>query len=434
MNNNEYTQVITELKQLEGSLLQYICLSQGFLDLGFWKESQLSIFRASFCHKNHFFLPLKDSKTKRKSLKKPLYTFLEAHAFGAELASSIHLSSFGRVMKLEFVNRQEDNQKKIITVELRLFPQGKNIIVRADNKQVSLFSVKELESHPDVEFPVQRSLQELQEVYLSQGSTIDFSVKEEDYKALHKKKLTKIQKVIDKVKLEKQKTLKNSEIWKKTGEELLINQELKVSEEFTNRLDLKKSFSWNLDSCFSHSKKLKAKEKGYDFRILELEKESLEVKDYKIWKKLFDESLSKNKQGIHSPKSSRRHGDSLKKAQFRSLQIESGHLVRVGQSARQNLLLLRGSKAWDFWMHLRDRPGAHAVIGCKKNEILEDSQLISAAQFLLKIHFGNKYKNYIGEVFSVIVAECRYVKTIKGDKLGRVTYSNEKNISVKFNL
>ncbi|NJL25746.1 MAG: hypothetical protein HC902_11610 [Calothrix sp. SM1_5_4] len=46
--------------------------------------------------------------------------------------------------------------------------------------------------------------------------------------------------------------------------------------------------------------------------------------------------------------------------------------------------------------------------------------------WFVKNHLGNKYSQSAGERFHVLVAECRHVRPIKGDKLGRVTYRDER--------
>jgi predicted ribosome quality control (RQC) complex YloA/Tae2 family protein len=103
----------------------------------------------------------------------------------------------------------------------------------------------------------------------------------------------------------------------------------------------------------------------------------------------------------------------------------------VGRSSRDNLALLRKARAWDFWLHLKDVPSAHAILQREKNQHLKDQDLNKAGKWLVEQSFRLKKEKYQGQRFEVVFAECRYVRPIKGDKVGRVTYQKGGSFSVQ---
>ena len=51
------------------------------------------------------------------------------------------------------------------------------------------------------------------------------------------------------------------------------------------------------------------------------------------------------------------------------------------------------------------------------------------AAWLVKEGLSEK-KSQVGGKFSVVMVECRHVKPLKGDKLGRVTYHNAREMLI----
>lgn len=101
----------------------------------------------------------------------------------------------------------------------------------------------------------------------------------------------------------------------------------------------------------------------------------------------------------------------------------------MGKSAADNMELLRRSKPHDLWLHLKDYPSSHAIIHLNKNQKIPESAVLSIGQWLLKEGVQEKYVRGGGK-FSVMIVECRHVKPIKGDKLGRVTYHNGREMLI----
>jgi predicted ribosome quality control (RQC) complex YloA/Tae2 family protein len=87
-----------------------------------------------------------------------------------------------------------------------------------------------------------------------------------------------------------------------------------------------------------------------------------------------------------------------------------------------------------LWFHLRDQPSAHGILHRNKNQKISDATLHQAAHELIAATFGSKAKNQSGQKIEVVVADCRHVKPIKGDRHGRVTYAEGRHFVHQFRL
>ena len=70
------------------------------------------------------------------------------------------------------------------------------------------------------------------------------------------------------------------------------------------------------------------------------------------------------------------------------------------------------------------------IIQRNKQQKVTDGQLIKAARWMLNEQFGLRAEDLRGQMFDILVAECRHVRPIKGDKVGRVNYTNERVLRV----
>ncbi len=112
----------------------------------------------------------------------------------------------------------------------------------------------------------------------------------------------------------------------------------------------------------------------------------------------------------------------------RKMLLDSGAAVFMGKSAKDNLALLRQARAWDFWLHLRDYPGAHAIIHREKNQNINNNEFQSVVKWLAEESLSAKSLQK-GTRLDVVIAEVRFVRPIKGDKLGKVNYHSEKTLT-----
>ncbi len=205
-------------------------------------------------------------------------------------------------------------------------------------------------------------------------------------------------------------------VWAQVGQELKALGSLEVSPEFKKYIDASQSLSWNIEQAFSKAKQLSAKKDGARQRqeslIQEIKK--LEISQYspKVQKNSLIDLMKKTE------------------AKGRKLHLESGAIVYLGKSGADNLALLRQAKAWDLWVHLRDFPGAHAIIHKTREQPISDSEMRQVANWVAKESLATKSLS-LGQKVEVIYVECRFVKPIKGDKLGRVNYHSEKSLIVQ---
>mgnify|MGYP000515966789 CR=1 FL=1 len=220
-------------------------------------------------------------------------------------------------------------------------------------------------------------------------------------------KIKKLKKAVDKIEIDREK--RKDQRWKAVGMLITNSQSLEVAPEDEKYIDSDLSLSENIQNCFKKAKDQEKKLLGAEERITELksEIEALEKGDSSSFKTT--------------------NFDLMKKSQTkgRRLELEPGVVVSVGKSAADNLKLLRAARAWDYWMHLKDLPSAHAILQRERGQKLSPKLMQAAAQFLIKMNYGSKGDQKKGEAFDILFVESRFVRPIKGSKTGSVNFSNE---------
>lgn len=98
-----------------------------------------------------------------------------------------------------------------------------------------------------------------------------------------------------------------------------------------------------------------------------------------------------------------------------------GVKVSLGKSEKGNIELLRGAKARDIWMHLKDRPSAHVIISTDKQQ-LPERLLEAAAKLCVDFSVFEKGR------YLVDYTPRREVKIQEG---ANVLYTNYKTIGVE---
>jgi len=342
------------------------------------------------------------------SQKLPLQLFLKAHFIGKALEKIERVSELGRVVRLVF----EDDA----SLEFRMIPRGTNLIAQYDEKQVSWKAVQTLpqavESVNDGEV---RPLREL----VNEWKSARFSPRQVKSPRLNlEKRIQSLKRSLEKVSGEIDS--KTNSPWRKLGNWLLENQSLEVPIEFSALIDRRRKLAWNIEEAFRKAKEVERKLEGTKARVIDLKAEIAEL----------EKRISQG-DWIDTEKKRVTKGDRLRPS-ARTLHLGDNFHVVAGKSARDNLNLLRTAHAWDLWLHVKDQPSAHAILFRPKGAKISDEMLRKAGQWLLKMSFGAKYKNHIGEKFEILSAECRFVSPIKGDRIGRVNYRNEKVFIAKF--
>jgi predicted ribosome quality control (RQC) complex YloA/Tae2 family protein len=324
----------------------------------------------------------------------------------------------GRVVILKF-GKPEDN----LQLELRLFPHGRNIIAQADSKKIAWQKPKELVEAPG-ESAVQikessRSLEELRAQWLAfRGGGKGGAKPLKDVKGRLEAELDKKRKAENKVLEELERKRDNP--WKKVGDWLKANQNLNVPKEWEPFVDRRRKLSWNIEQCYTRARDIEGKLFGTEKRLESLRSEIAKL-EHRLTQPITDSELPRapSKPVLDAG------------TQGRTLKLSDELTVICGKSAADNLKLLRKARAWDWWFHLRDLPSSHAILFRNKNATVSDRAVQQVLEWYVRQHLGAKFKQHAGEKFEILIAECRHVKPIKGDKLGRVTYHFERVVTYR---
>lgn len=341
---------------------------------------------------------------------KPVSLFLNSNAKNLYMTGMRVLEDFGRVVRLDLRNSHSECE-----VEIRLIPKQVNFIVRTQGKQISWEKVLELGAAPAVENPPPpRTLEQIHEEWLSAQQTVKKPAQDPvaQWEKQKTKDLEKKRKALGEIR--KQIESEEDQQWAAAGAYLKTHGTLEVPEELKPFVNGAESLSWNIENSFSKSKQLQSKKQGARDRLEQLlvEIQKLENSRY---------SAKEKKPGLP---------DLMKKAEARGrkLHLESGALAYCGRSAADNLALLRQAKAWDYWLHLKDYPGAHAIIHRQRDQLIPDGEIQQVAEWLARESLSAKSLS-LGQKVAVVIVECRFVRPIKGDKLGRVNYHSEKSFN-----
>jgi predicted ribosome quality control (RQC) complex YloA/Tae2 family protein len=417
----ELRTLVTELASLlEDSQLQDVISNDRGLALGF-RGTQHFWLTLDMNPSNPFCLVFADyCPFKKGSKPKPIALFLNSHGKNLYFRKIWLEEAYGRVLRIELANSQ-----KACELQLILIPRQANMLVESEGKSIAWEKPRELQVQTETgELPEPRDIAEIHEEWLTEfrggaRPSIDPRAQWEKKKAkdLEKKRkaLEEIEKTLAENSSEKYYELGN--YLKSLSPEDFNPKNLPV--EWHGLVDFKQRLFANIEIIFEKAKQAANKVQGTEERRRILTEEIA-----KLEKSTF-ESSQRNLD-------SRPRIDDLMKsteAKGRKLNLESGAIVYCGKSAADNLALLRRAKAWDYWLHLKDYPGAHAIVHRSRDQELPFEELQKAALWVLKESLSSK-TFMPGEKYAVVIVECRFVRPIKGDKLGRVTYHSEKQFMV----
>lgn len=395
---------------LDGSQLQDILVNDRGLALGFHSDVHYWMILDLVPNAPLMLLFEEECPFKKGSKSKPVSLFLISHGKNLYFASMTVLEGYGRVVKLVLKNSEIECE-----LEIRLIPKQCNVIVRAHGKQVSWDRPLELTAALHIENPpAPRTLEEIHEEWLNEQSSVKRPSLDPvaQWEKQKKKDLEKKKKALGEI--EKQINSEEYDFWYQAGQYLKAHGNLDVPEHLRAYVDRAESLSWNIERTFSKAKQLTQKKEGARERLEELkhEIERLEKSTYheKARKSSLDDLMQKTE------------------ARGRKHHLESGALAYCGKSAADNLALLRQAKAWDYWMHLRDYPGAHAIIHRQRDQLISENEIQEVAEWVAKESLSSK-SIMVGQRLAVVLVECRFVRPIKGDKLGRVTYHSERTFN-----
>lgn len=417
LNVNEIDSLVEALQVLVGARLQEVEVSKSGVGLGFWMKGQpLTWLWFENLTWSPLLLPLTECPQTGIKPLRPLALFLRAHFVNHMLRDIAREATLGRAVILHFSGAGGE-------IVIQLWPHGGNVMASAEGRRVTFLPVSEAPANTVVSEGEVRGLDVLITEWLSLKRPKGPEKKKsaaaptaEEFKATELKRLGR---AIEKVRAEI--TNKQGQPYREVGEWLVAHQSLKVPTEYRTFVDARRSLAWNIENSFHRAKEAARKLKTTMERLHDLERQMAQVESGRMPTK-----IQKAERGP------RRKDDSGIK--YRRVELSEKLEARIGKSAKDNQALLRQAKSWDLWLHLRDYPGSHAIIYRGRNENVGDEILKRVGAALIEQTFGEKAKAKAGEVFDVIVAECRFVKPIRGDKAGRVTFNNERTLRFRFSL
>lgn len=408
----ELDNVIASLKALLGARLQEIKTAGNDVVLGFYSGGSMLWLWLDLHAIRPSLLPWSDLPLPVISKKSPLHLFLRAHFDGAKLTAVDRIESAGRAVILRFAGGQE--------LEIRLFPHGANAIARAGEKTISFNKVAPLVEAPVSEGLFNRDLEALRREWLSlrgggAGGKGGKKARENDPITRVQLEIARKQKALGKVEQELQR--KTDMPWRAVGQWLKQHQSLSVPEAWAPFVDKRRKLSWNIEQCFTKAREVEGKIFGTEQRkkilVDEIDKLHNELK-----KPANEMTLKPATPKLQPLRDSQATG--------RTLRLTEELVAVAGKNAADNLKLLRKARAWDYWLHLQDQPSSHVILFRNKNTTVSDAVLKQVIAWFTRIQFGKKYSSYVGDKVRVIVTECRHVRPIKGDRLGRVNYQDER--------
>lgn len=215
--------------------------------------------------------------------------------------------------------------------------------------------------------------------------------------------------------------------WLKESQSL-DSKPLNGKADWENYIDRRKSFSANLEQLFRLAKSHERKLEGTKARAreLELEIEKLESGEATVKGRRQARDLS------HSTSATAgRDLFSQAGARGRKVELAADLILYIGKNGAENLSILRKAQPFDYWMHVKDQPGAHGIIRRARGREVGDSEFSKAGIALLEQSMKRRAIEMKGEVYDVLIVECRFVRPIKGDRLGRVQYSNDRVLRIR---
>lgn len=421
-------------EELTGSQIQEMTTSDNGVVLGFYrfdKKPQLMWLVFDLNTQNPFVGLYDTNPWSRLKSTKPMGLFLNSHFRNNIVLKIALIENLGRVLKIEF--------NTMYSIEFRLIPKAPNLFAFADKKKISWNKPKELtpvlsntaegNSLPDdIE---SRSVHYMLKQWLHQNEQINQLKNKkfqqtsmtayESWVSQRRKDIEKKKKAL--VALNEQIHNPKIQLYQKLGEHLKVYGFKNLPEELVEIVNYSQNVSWNIQNCFTKAKLAQSKISGARKRVEFIQAEFATLED--LSEERFQNHIKKQAQ-IKQFQAVRKKTE----GDFRKLVLDEaiGLNCWMGKSAADNLRLLRQSKSWDLWIHLKDFPSAYAIIQKNKDQKISDEMLRQSAQWLVKE--GAKNKDTEGLKTTVVIVECRHVRPIKGDKIGRVTYHNAREMLI----
>ncbi len=351
-----------------------------------------------------------ESPWKHKVSPKPVALFLNSHVKNLYLSKLEQDPEDPRIWHVEWVGAG-----RLVRMEVRLIPKAPNLIVEAGPKSIAWSKPKGLPPVSQVPPPQDLStLDEIKTEWLKRQQRPP-SGKKDDWQSRRNKDIAKKTKALKEI--QEQLASGEMEKWKTLGELLKSFEVHELGSEWKEFTKFSKGRVELMQHAFDKAKQLERKRAGTLERVEILKREVAQLEMQTEPPETWGQNGKPSRQLL---KEARAEGRTKKIGDFTASR---------GKNAKDNLALLRAAKAWDLWVHLQDYPSSHVVIAVAKNQKVPDSIIQQAALWLIQETVRTKTL-MSGSSVDVLVAECRYVRPIKGDKLGRVHYQNERVLRV----
>ena len=439
LNLTETVQIAMSLQALVGAQLQE-CLQtdRGELGLGFYHDRDMLWLWIDLRPQRPMIVRFEGKPPQRKKIPRPLTLFLKSRFLGRRL-ESVHADlSRGRVLIFKFHRAQSEKSKDPVELEVRLLPHGQNVIAKDGKSQVAEEKPKDLPPAP-LETPADlevRTWEEIEEQWhaLSQAAPRSAGANapspEKDLEKKWRRAVEKKELALERMREELAE--KTSGLEREVGEwlkasgtlEIPRDWDLEKRERYATLINTELSLSRNIETLFTKAKEKERKSEGTRARLKLVEDELVRLKA--SGPKAFEKTLaSKEKQ---SSENLLARAD----AKGRQHKVADDLYCYVGKSAADNLALLRKAQSFDYWLHLREQPGSHAILRRTRNRNVTDAEFAEAGRWVVEQSLGKRAREITGERFDLLIVECRYVKPIKGDKIGRVNYTNDRVMTLRF--
>ena len=419
LNLGELSDIAEALQPMVGAQLQECLHANREIGLGFYHRGEMSWLWFDLDPKRPMVIRVGSKPPPRKKAMRPFALFVRSRFLGRRLSGVRCDLARGRVLVLSFYRAESEQTTALIEIEVLLLPHAPNLIARDGSTVVAENKPKDL---PLVSFSLppaeeRRTWQEIELAWMESKSPkrSDPAAAEREWSRAVEKKREAL------VKMQGELELKSQNPSRELGEWLKANGTLSVPAQWADLIAAEKSLAWNIENAFRVAKEIERKAEGARLRIEKVRAElaALETKGPTLASQWVRESSTS---ASDSQKSLLARAD----ARGRSLKLAPDLDCYIGKSAADNLAILRRAQPFDLWLHLRESPGSHAIIRRVRGRVVTDAELLVAARWVAAQTFGKRTNDMSGQRFDLLIVECRFVKPIKGDKLGRVNYTNDR--------
>lgn len=433
MNILEIDQSLDEISAYLGAKVQSISFTKTTLVLGLYHEMMSKSVHLIFAAKppRSALILTEDRVPKVKSETKPLYLFAKAHLSGAQLLNVQREEESGRVVHLDFVARNAEAPNTNVRLTQNLIPAVWNLSLDVNGRTVFLNKPKDIPAlipQSEASKGLSSQLGRIKNETLAALLNAKGKVTKEIQVPPIEKEISKKQKLLHKLQTDLEDKIHLN--WDEFAE-LVVTDIKEAAHKFPHFFDGSQSVFVQQKEAYEKHKKNIQKIQRLRERLQEL---SAEIEDLKAltpeqWSKLYRQ---KQTQHLQSPKGRATQKNSKVRASIeaRKLELAQDCVVYLGKSAQDNLRLLRQAKAWHYWIHVKDRSSAYALMQCPKDKKVAYGDLVKVMRWWREASssFGKSFQEW--DKVSILVTQCRYVRPIKGDKLGRVNYSHEQVFTI----